>query len=106
VLAQAPHQRLVLRSGLKLRTAGNARIHTEQALLRALRQGRKDLGYGLLARGPEAGTAHHADSESTKQDDRRQYGHEVGRHRSLGPMTLAFAQPRAPLHIGTQADDG
>src|SRR5262249_13677171 len=70
VPTQAPHQRIALSSGLKPRAGGNARIHTEQALLRARRQSRKELGYSLLARGPKAGTAHQADSNSPTQDHR------------------------------------
>jgi hypothetical protein len=59
-----------------------------------------------LAGSPKASAAHHADPDPPTQDHGRQRGHEVGLHRSLGALTVAFAQPRAPLLLGAQADDG
>jgi len=64
------------------------------------------LGHGLLARCPEAGAAYHADPDPTNQHHGRQRGHDVGLHRPLGAMAVAFAQQRTPLLIGAQADDG
>ena len=59
-----------------------------------------------MACGSEAGAAHQADPEPPNQDDSRQRGHEVGLHRPLGALAVPFAQQRAPLLVGTQADDG
>ena len=106
VLAQAPHQGILRGGGPKLLDGGDARIHTEQPLLRARGQGSKDLSYGLVARRPEAGAAHHADPDPTNQDHGCQRGHEVGLHRPLGAMAVAFTQQRAPLLLGPQADHG
>src|SRR5262245_1134554 len=106
VLAQAPHQRIAHGGGLKLLDGGNARIHTEQALLRALGRVSKDLGHGLLARCPEAGAAHHADPDPPNPDDTRQGGYDVGLHRPVGALAVALAQQGAPLLIGAQADYG
>ena len=105
-LRKRPTSASLLGGGPKLLDGGNARIHTEQALLRALGQVGKDFGHGLLARRPKAGAAHHADPDPTNQDHGRQRGHEVGLHRPLGAMAVAFAQQRAPLLVGPQADHG
>src|SRR5262249_10997745 len=105
VLAPAPYQRIVRGGGPKLLDGGNARIYTEQALLRARGQVSKDLRYGLLARDPKASAAHHADPDPPQQDHGCQCGHEVGLHRSLGALAVTFAQQRAPRLIGPQADD-
>ena len=54
VLAQAPDQRIVRGGGPKLLDGGNARIHTEQPLLRALRAGRQRLGPRPLGTWPQS----------------------------------------------------
>ena len=66
----------------------------------------KSLGHGLLARRPKAGAAHQADPDPTNQDHGRERGDEVGLHRPLGPMAVAFAQQRAPLLVGPQPGHG
>jgi hypothetical protein len=90
VLAQATHQRILLGRRSKLFDSGNPRIYTEQALLRALRQGSKDLGDRLLASRAKAGPAHHADPHPVDPGYGRECGDEVGLHRPLGPLAVAF----------------